>query len=213
MKIQEALRGQITLRSDFNVDSVSLVAGADVSCERRGGLFFACVVVLNIPSFRIEAVSHSSARVTFPYIPGLLSFREGPALVKAFERLDVMPQVILFDGQGIAHQRRFGLAAHLGFLLGVPSVGCAKTRLVGSHEPLRDERGSVAPLFDGMEKVGYVVRTKDGIHPLYVSPGNRIDHEDSATVVLKSTKNYRIPEPIRQAHIFGNIARKKEKAL
>ena len=138
--IQKDLRGRLILRGENH--PFELVAGADVSYNRGDDLFFACVVLMNICTGEIIETAHHHDRVTFPYIPGLLSFREGPVVVSAFEKLTVTPDVVIFDGQGIAHPRGLGLAAHLGLILDLPSAGCAKSRLVGEHEPVGREKGN-----------------------------------------------------------------------
>jgi deoxyribonuclease V len=139
-------------------------------------------------------------KVRFPYIPGLLTFREAPVLLEAFSLLKQRPDVILFDGQGIAHPRGFGLASHAGLLLGLPSVGCAKTMLVGEHTPVGRKRGSFSYLWFEGKKVGAAVRTRQDVKPVFVSPGDRITIEAAVGLVLAACKGYRLPEPIRRAH-------------
>lgn len=207
--LQERLRERLTLYcGDTEISEISIVAGADVSYDKGGDVFFAGVVVMDINSFEVLERSSYQDTVTFPYIPGLLSFREGPVLLKAFEGLETKPQAVIIDGQGIAHQRGFGLASHMGLILKLPTVGCAKTRLVGKYEEVGDERGSMTPLEYRGELVGYVVRTRSKIKPVFVSPGDKIDHTGAAYLVLSSTKGYRLPEPVREAHRFVNRLRK-----
>ncbi len=141
--LQERLKERLVLFGSG--DGIRLVAGADVSYEKWGELFYAAVVVMDIVTFEVIESVHHVSRVGFPYIPGLLSFREGPIMLAAFEKLSTVPQAVIFDGQGIAHPRRFGLASHLGLILGIPSAGCAKTRLVGEHGEVKSERGAVPP--------------------------------------------------------------------
>ncbi len=156
------------------------------------------VVVMEYPSLRvIEEASHT-VKTTLPYIPGYLSFREGPAIVAAFEKLGHKPDVILFDGQGIAHPRGLGIASHLGVVLGIPSIGCAKSRLVGSYEMPDENKGSWSPLILEGKTVGAVLRTRTGVKPLFVSPGHLITLKEAIEIVLKCSR-YRIPEPIRLA--------------
>ena len=177
-----------------------LVAGADVAYSRRTHRVYAAVVVVALPSLEtVESVGVARA-ATFPYIPGLLSFREVPPLLDAFERLTQAPDVLLFDGQGLAHPRRFGLACHAGLLLDAPSIGCAKTRLVGGHGPVPDRRGASAPLRVEGENVGAVVRTRAGVKPVFVSPGHRADTPSAVELVLALVTRYRLPEPQRRAH-------------
>ena len=209
MALQERLREELTLNSGgIDIAEIHIVAGADVSYEKGGDDFFAGVVVMDIDSFDVLEKSSYSDKVTFPYIPGLLSFREGPVLIRAFEELKTRPQAVIVDGQGIAHQRGFGLASHMGLLLGIPTVGCAKTRLVGEHNEVGEERGSMTPLVYRDEEVGYVVRTRTGVKPVFVSPGNLIAQKDAVKMVLSATRGYRLPEPIREAHRFVNILRR-----
>jgi deoxyribonuclease V len=152
-------------------------------------------------------------KVEFPYIPGLLTFREAPVLLEAFSLLRKRPDVILFDGQGIARPRGFGLAAHAGLLLGLPSVGCAKTRLVGEYSPVGRKRGSFSWLWFQRKKVGAAVRTRADVKPVFVSPGDKITIRTAARLVVAACKGYRLPEPIRKAHQLANRMRKKETLL
>ncbi len=185
-----------------------LVAGADVAFNRNENLFFASIILLSYPDLKVIEETSAHHRSTFPYVPGLLSFREGPVLLKAFEKLRNTPDVVLFDGQGLAHPRRFGLACHLGLWLGLPSIGCAKSRLVGTHLEPAAEQGGSTPLMDHEEKIGEVLRTKTGIKPLYISPGHLADFESSARLVLSCCTRYRLPEPTRLADIrVGQIKR------
>ncbi len=177
-----------------------LIAGADVAYSRRTHRVYAAVVVVALPSLEtVESVGVTRA-ATFPYIPGLLSFREVPPLLDAFEQLSQSPDVLLFDGQGLAHPRRFGLACHAGLLLDAPSIGCAKTRLVGEHDPVPDSRGASVPLRVDGETVGAVVRTRQGVKPVFVSPGHRADTPSAVELVLLLAARYRLPEPQRRAH-------------
>jgi deoxyribonuclease V len=141
--------------------------------------------------------------VPFPYIPGLLSFREGPALVKALAKLTVQPDMVLFDGQGIAHPRRLGIASHIGVLLGIPTIGCAKSRLVGEYSEPHVQKGSCSPLRHKGVTVGTALRTRSHIQPVFVSPGHLVDIDTSVQVVLECTGKYRIPEPLRRADMFS----------
>jgi deoxyribonuclease V len=177
------------------------VAGADVSFDRARGLVFAAVLVFRFADLELieEAWAHGPA--DFPYVPGLLSFREGPVMLKAFARLRTVPNVVLFDGQGIAHPRRLGLAAHMGLWLDLPTIGCAKSRLIGDYEEPGPQRGDAAPLMDGDEQIGEVLRTRDRVKPLFVSPGHRADFPSSRRIVLECGRGLRLPEPTRQAHI------------
>jgi len=183
------------------------VAGADVALSRCAGACFAAVVVFAMPEMAMVETVVAAAPLSFPYVPGLLTFREGPALLKAFEKLRVTPDAVIFDGQGLAHPRRLGLASHMGLWLGLPSVGCAKSRLIGRHGEVGAARGSRTPLVDGEEQIGVVLRTRDRVRPLYVSPGHLADFDSSAELVISCCSKYRLPEPTRQAHIAVSQAR------
>lgn len=176
------------------------VAGVDVGFEERGQVTRAAVVVLDYPD--LQSVDQALARLPtrFPYVPGLLSFRELPAVLAAIERLAVRPDVYLCDGQGLAHPRRFGIACHLGVLLDTPSIGVAKTRLIGSHAEPPQEKGGWTPLMDGEEVIGAALRSRTGVKPLYVSIGHRVSLETAVRLVLACTRRYRLPETTRRAH-------------
>lgn len=196
--LQAAMRGRLLLRGGPR--AVRLVAGADVSFDRTGGPLHAAVVVLDMKTMQRVDAAAASAPARFPYVPGLLSFREAPVILKAFSRLRVVPDLLLCDGQGTAHPRGFGLACHLGLALDLPAIGCAKSRLVGSHAEPGPLRGDRVPLiFDG-RPVGAVVRTRDRVAPLYVSPGHRISLPAAIRWTLACCRGVRIPEPTRQAH-------------
>lgn len=196
--IQETLRPRIAAAP--LPKEPRLVAGADVAYSRRTHRVYAAVVLVELPSLEtVESVGVTRA-ATFPYIPGLLSFREAPPLLDAFERLSQAPDVLVFDGQGLAHPRRFGLACHCGLLLDAPSIGCAKTRLVGEHGAVPDRRGASVPLRVNGETVGAVARTREGVNPVFVSPGHRADTVSAVDLVLALAVRYRLPEPQRRAH-------------
>ncbi len=159
---------------------------------------------MSYPELTLLEEATFSARVSFPYIPGLLTFREGPPLITAFAKLSQLPDFILFDGQGIAHPRGIGLAAHLGLILDRPAIGCAKSRLVGTHAPVGEKRGDWTGLIHQERQVGAVLRTRDRIKPVFVSQGHRIGLERAVTLVLACCRGYRIPEPTRRAHLAVN---------
>ena len=189
--------------------SVKLVAGCDVSSAFRGRKFWAAAAALTLPDFEIIETATASAEVDFPYIPGLLSFREMPVLLKAFEKLDTVPDLIFCDGSGMIHPRKFGLACHLGLWLDLPVIGCAKNLLCGEHQPLPPGRGCSEIVYLEGEALGAVVRTRQGVKPVYISPGNLITPEEAVTFILAATPRYRLPEPIRAAHRLANQARQE----
>lgn len=182
------------------------VAAADVSYDKFSPVLFAAVVVGRAGSI-IERVG-VSAPASFPYVPGLLSFRESPAILHAFAKLETRPDAILCDGQGIAHPRRLGVACHLGLWLGIPTVGCAKSLLCGEYDDPGPRRGDRSPLIHRGEQVGWVLRTRDRVSPLFVSPGHLCDLDSAAELVLAETSRYRLPELTRQAHNHVNDLRR-----
>jgi deoxyribonuclease V len=167
------------------------------------------VVVLRMDDLTVVEQRGVVCEVTFPYIPGLLSFRETPVLLKAFEKIERVPDAVIVDGHGYSHPRRFGFACHLGLWLNLPSVGCAKTRLIGTHREPGRKADSVAPLKDHDEIIGQVVRTKTGVKPVFVSVGYKIDLPSAAELVLATCRGYRLPEPTRQAHLHVNSLRRQ----
>jgi deoxyribonuclease V len=195
-----ALQTELATRLVFSPPPVpiELVAGVDVSMRR--GVARAAVVVMTMPDLReIERVC-VDAPIAYPYVPGLLTFREAPPILQALERLEHLPDVLMFDGQGYAHPRRLGLASHIGVLLDHPTVGCAKSRLCGTYEEPPRERGAYTDLCDGDEVIGAVVRMRTGVKPLFVSAGHRMTRNASIDLVLACGKGYRLPEPTRWAH-------------
>lgn len=189
-----------------------LIAGADVSVVRGTGIAMGVVVVLRYPELKLVETQIVAGTPGFPYIPGFLSFRETPLVLAAFEKLVTSPDLILVDGQGIAHPRRMGLASHLGLFLDTPTIGCAKSRLCGVHEMPGIEAGSYAELRDDGEVIGTALRTKRGVRPVYVSIGHRVDLETAIEWVLKCCRGYRLPEPSRLAHLAaaGSLRQGKE---
>jgi deoxyribonuclease V len=206
IRIQQALRRRLNVRRAAG--SIATVAGVDVSYDIRSPTVYAGVVVIHLDRCEVLETATAVRRATFPYIPGLLSFREAPAALEALARLRRNPDCLLCDGQGIAHPRRFGLACHLGLLLDLPSIGCAKSLLVGEYREPGTKRGSTRTLTDGGESIGMILRTKDGVAPIYVSPGYRIGFRQARAVVLRAHGGYRVPEPIRQAHLLVNALRR-----
>jgi deoxyribonuclease V len=197
-----ALQNQLRQRViDYNCfDTPQRVAGVDVGFEDQGRVTRAAVVVLSFPELQSLEASIARQPTKFPYIPGLLSFREVPTILQALSRLRQPPDIILCDGQGKAHPRRFGLACHLGVYTDIPSVGVAKTRLIGCHGSLPEEKGSWIPLTHKGETIGAVVRTRRGVKPLYLSIGHKISLASSIEMVLACTTRYKLPETTRAAH-------------
>ncbi len=183
------------------------IAAADVSYSKNSDRLFASLVLCHLPDFTVHERLAASARITFPYIPGLLSFRETPLIIELCNMLRQKPEIILCDGQGIAHTRRFGLACHIGLILDLPSIGCAKTKLVGDHKEVGPRKGQYQSLYYRKERVGVALRTRTGVKPIYVSPGHLADIPSSVRLVLRCCNSYRIPEPIRQAHLLANRVR------
>lgn len=198
--IQEALRDEVIKEDELGV--VRYVAGVDAGFEERDGqtVARAAVAVLSFPDLELHEHAVVRRPTSFPYVPGFLSFREAGALIEALEQLSTLPDLLLCDGQGLAHPRRFGLACHLGVLTNIPSIGVAKTRFIGQHEALAHERGAWQPLRDQDETVGVALRTQAGIKPLYVSIGHRISLQSAIHYVLACAPRYRQPETTRQAH-------------
>ena len=186
---------------------IKYVCGCDVSSPWRGKDFWAAAVVLNYPAMEIVEVAAAHHYTVFPYIPGLLSFREMPALLKAFRKLQTIPDLIFVDGTGILHPRKLGLAAHLGLWLDLPAIGCAKNLLCGQHQPIATAKGSSQPVTLDGEIVGAAVRTRTAVKPMFISPGNLVTLEDSIAFTLEACPRYRIPEPVRAAHKAANSAR------
>ncbi len=205
VRLQEALRSRVV--AEDCLGEVHYVAGADVHV--RGDTAYAAVAVLRYPDLTLVEVARAAQPVHFPYIPGLLAFREAPAILAACQQLQAEPDLLLCDGHGLAHPRRLGLASHLGLFLDRPTIGCAKSRLCGRHDTLPPEAGTWVPLDEGGEIIGAVVRTRPGGRPLYVSVGHRVSLESAVHYVLATLwrppgsahARYRLPEPCRLAHL------------
>lgn len=196
--IQRELAGRVI--REGNPDPVRLIAGIDISAGRVGSRGRAAVVILSYPDLTVVETVRHEAEITFPYIPGLLSFREIPLILETYARLAQQPDLVIVDGQGIAHPRRLGIAAHLGVLIDRPTIGCGKSRLTGRHAEPPAEPGFWVPLLAGREVIGNVVRTRRGVKPLYISLGHRIGLAEATEWILRCTRRYRLPEPIRAAH-------------
>lgn len=186
--------------TETEVVNARLVAGVDISPPDSQGVARGAVVVLGYPEFNVVEISIAEAKITLPYIPGLLSFRESPLILAACEQLGHTPDLLLVDGQGIAHPRRFGLASHVGLFLDLPTIGCAKSILCGQHGPVEQEAGSYSELLDSGEVIGVALRTKFRVRPIYVSIGHKIDLASALQWVMKCCRGYRLPEPTRLAH-------------
>ena len=197
--IQKQLAAYVVREDDLG--EVRRVGGVDVGFEEANTVTRAAVVVLSFPQLKVEEEALGRVPTSFPYIPGLLSFREGPAILQSLAKLPRAPDLLLFDGQGIAHPRRLGIASHIGVLTNVPSIGVAKSRLRGKvREPLAEKKGARTLLWDGDEIIGAAVRTRRGTKPLYVSIGHRVSLTTAVEFVLACTTRYKLPETTRQAH-------------
>ncbi|MEH2435116.1 MAG: deoxyribonuclease V [Nostoc sp.] len=196
--IQEKLRDRV-ITEDQLQEPVQHVAGVDMGFEADGTISRAAVAVLSFPDLQVIETSLAYRPTTFPYVPGFLSFREIPAVLDALEKIKTTPDIILCDGQGIAHPRRLGIASHLGLLIDMPTIGVAKSRLVGKYEELPETKGSSQPLIYKGETVGAVLRSRTGVKPLYISSGHRISLPTAIDYVLRCTPKYRLPETTRIA--------------
>jgi len=202
----QAAMGDLVRIEDYTGE-IRTVAGADVTATVDGKGLIGGFAVFRWHDFAPITTAVAAQPAAFPYIPGLLSFREIPVLLEAWNQLTEKPDLIFCDGQGIAHPRRFGLASHLGLLLKCPSIGCAKKRLIGEHQTVENIRGSWKPLFVDGEIIGAVLRTRQNVKPLFVSPGHRVGIEQAKDLVLTACTKYRLPDPIRAAHQLVNQQR------
>ncbi len=197
--LQRTLATRVVRKSALK--EVHLIAGVDLSPEDPvTGAARAAIVLLSYPDMRVEEIATAEAKPPFPYVPGLLSFREAPIILQAAEKLSRTPDLLLVDGQGIAHPRRLGIASHLGLFLDIPTIGCAKSRLAGRHEPPGAEVGDYAELRDRGEVIGVALRTRRRSNPLYVSIGHKVSLDDAITWTLATSSGYKVPEPTRLAH-------------
>jgi deoxyribonuclease V len=207
INLQKQLAFEI-FREDVFDKPIKTVAGIDLGYDANTNRSRAVVVVLKFPELELIETAEAILPIQFPYIPGLLSFRETPVAIKALEKLENAPDLILCDGQGIAHPRRFGIACHIGLIAEVPTVGVAKSILVGRFENLGETRGSLAPLVHRKEEIGVALRTKDKVQPVYVSVGHRISLETAVKYVLQCTPKYRLPETTRLADKMASYRKK-----
>lgn len=195
--LQKSLANKIISKDSFK--NIFTLAGADMAFDKKDNLGFAGIIVYKYPDMtEIERIS-ASGKLEFPYVPGLLTFREAPLLLKAFKKLKTSPDLVIFDGQGIAHPRRIGIASHMGLWLNIPTIGCAKSRLIGDYnEPGRDA-GSFEDLYHNEDLIGAVVRTRRDVKPLFISPGHRISVKSAIQITMNCTDGLRIPKPTREA--------------
>lgn len=198
-EIQRRLANLVCKRGE--IASPKFIAGVDISSPTSEGVARGAVVILDYPQLRIVETKVAELGVNFPYVPGLLSFRESPLILAACQKLSITPDIILVDGQGIAHPRRLGIASHLGLLLDMPTIGCAKSILCGRHEPVGTTPGSFAELRHNGEVIGAALRTKTGVTPVYVSIGHKVDLKSAIFWVMECCRSYRLPEPARLAHL------------
>jgi deoxyribonuclease V len=203
--VQKELRQQINLQP--LIQPPLTIAGADISLNRFSEVIYAGIVVLRYSDLKPIAFSLVKSITRFPYVPGFLAFREVPALVQALEQMPVKPDVIMLDGHGIAHPRRMGIAAHLGTLTQAATMGCAKKKLFGKYEEPGPAKGDFSPLLDKTETIGYALRSKNKVLPVFISPGHKMSLKDSLEIALHCCGNYRLPEPTRKAHEFVNLFR------
>jgi deoxyribonuclease V len=209
-EIQSGLAPHIS--REGTVINPHFIAGVDISVNRWAKTGTAAAVVLSYPGLELVEVQVVTDTLGFPYVPGLLTFREAPLVLAAFAKLEITPDLVIVDGQGIAHPRRIGLASHLGLYLGIPTIGCAKSRLCGEFEGPAEEHGSFTELKDNGEVIGAAVRTRSGVKPVFVSIGHMICLEDSIRWVLACCRGYRVPQPTRLAHQAAGGFLRVEKA-
>lgn len=207
VSLQKKLRDQIVLENKLG--KIELIAGADMAIDEERKIGFAGVIVYSFPDLIEVERQGAKAELKFPYVPGLLAFREAPVLIKAFAKIKSVPDVILFDGQGIAHPRGLGIASHMGLILNKPAIGCAKSRLIGEYEEPGTDAGEWSPLSYDKKVIGAVLRTRKNVKPIFVSPGHLIDLRTSIKIVLSCADGFRIPIPTREADHFVAQLKKK----
>lgn len=212
-EIQRSLSNRILQKHTIPIKEIKLIAAADVSFNRYSKFLYASVVLVNFPDLSLNSFYTGKFETNFPYIPGYLSFREAPPVLKLFQQIKVVPDILLCDGQGIAHPRGIGLASHLGLFLDIPSIGCAKSVLVGDYDEPNWRKGSISYLKYQDKIVGAALRTRSYVKPVFVSCGHKVNLEDSLKIILKCSPKYRIPEPLRQAHAKVNEIRKNDSQI
>ncbi|TSJ37316.1 deoxyribonuclease V [Mucilaginibacter corticis] len=207
----QAIAYQHELRKLINITPldkpIKVIAGADISFNKYSDIVYAGIVLFSYPDLKIIGQSTAISKTTFPYISGLLAFREVPALLDAWNKLSDKPDVLVLDGQGIAHKRRLGIATHFGLIAHTPTIGSAKSRLTGKYEEPGDEQFAQSPMYDKGELIGVALRSKKKCNPIYISPGNMVSMEQSVEIIKNCIRGYRIPEPTRQAHLLVNKIR------
>lgn len=202
--VQKRLRGKVKITQLQKTPEY--IAGVDAAFSEDSVICVACLY--KFPELKHIEDEYSVTKVDFPYIPGFLSFREGPAIIMTINKLRIKPDIVLFDGQGIAHPEGLGIASHLGVFLNIPTIGCAKSRLVGTYTELGERKGEFSYLIYRGIKIGVVLRTRNGVRPVFVSPGHMIDLKQAMDIVLKCTDKYRIPEPLRRADMMSKSLKK-----
>ena len=204
LSCKEAIEIQHQLASQVRFAAMKkrpkIIAGLDCAFSKDGKHIFAAAVVIKLPGFEVIETTTATREIDFPYIPGLLSFREAPACIDAIEKLKNTPDVFIVDGQGIAHPRRLGIASHIGLLIDKPTIGCAKSRLIGTFNEPGRPKGNYSQLLDEKEAIGAVLRTRANVKPVFVSVGHKCTLEDAISIILECTTKYRLPEPSRLAH-------------
>jgi len=207
----QAIAYQNELRQHIRIEPldkpINIIGGADISFNKYSEIVYAGIILLKYPEMTVIGHSSVISRTSFPYISGLLAFREVPALIEAWNKLDTKPDLLVLDGQGIAHERRLGIATHFGLVTGIPTIGSAKSRLSGRYTEPDNEVFAQSPMYDKGEIIGTALRSKKNCNPIYISPGHRISMEQSVEVIKNCIKGYRIPEPTRQAHNLVNKVR------
>lgn len=198
IQLQKDLSAQLISNTPLDIGVIKHVAGVDVSV--KDNVSQAAVVILTFPELKVVETVRASQPTSYPYVPGLLTFREGPVLQEAFEKLQTVPDVFVFDGMGQIHPRRMGIAAHLGLWLDKPTIGCGKTHFIGEYADPDIERGSSSPLIYKGEQLGVVLRTRRNVKPVYISVGHKADLTSAIDLIMRVSPKYKLPEPIRQAH-------------
>lgn len=207
----QAIAYQNELREHIRIEpldkSITIIGGADISFNKYTDIVYAGIILLKYPELTVISSASVKTTTTFPYISGLLAFREVPALLEVWEKLEIKPDLLVLDGQGIAHERRMGIATHFGLITNVPTIGSAKSRLSGRYEEPDNQIFAQSAMYDRGEQIGVAMRSKKNCNPIYISPGHRISMEQSVEVIKNCIRGYRIPEPTRQAHILVNKVR------